>query len=160
MNNQHLPLKERVVIRLSTSPESLDMSAFAIRQTTQGTTFCLAGLILDVSDVTMTYDADGAALGLAKGVTPPSRRWVKHEVYRSGLEPTKVVIPAKARELWANEYGEEAAELLPFYGTEWGVEPSNLDQVTAEDVINVLLSVNAVAAERVASRRASASVTN
>lgn len=151
MNNPHLPLKERVVIRLSTDPESLDMSQFES---------CLAGLILDVSDIPLAYDAEGSAIGLAKGVNPPSRRWVKHEVYRSGVDPAKVVIPAKAREVWAKEYGEEAAKLLPFYGQEWGVQPSKLDQVKAEAVIDVLLSINDVAAERVAAKCTSQSVTN
>lgn len=151
MNNPHLPLKERVVIRLSTNPESLDMSQFES---------CLAGVILDVSDIPLAYDAEGSAIGLAKGITPPSRRWVKLEVFRSGLDPVKVVIPAKAREVWAKEYGEEAAKLLPFYGLEWGVGPSELDQVKAEAVIDVLLFINDVAAERVAASRTSQSETN
>lgn len=152
MNNPSLALKERVVIRLVSRPETLDMRSFSARPRTKskrnlfyGLTFCLAGLILDESQVGMQYDSRGAAVALAKGEAPPSRQWVDHELSlaENKVKPSLVVIAAKARELWAAEYGDAAAKLLMFYEPEWN---ARLEDVTAEQVVQFLQVVNVLAA--------------
>lgn len=147
MINRRLPLKDRVVIRLTTNPQNFSMAEFS-RQTATGMTSCLAGTILNECGVRMSYSPRGVAVGLAKGETPPSQKWVDYELSLS-RKPTSVArvsIAAKARELWAAEHGDVAAELLPFYGPDWEVETSELGSITVEQVIEFLQIVNGIGA--------------
>ncbi len=146
MINRRLSLKDRVVIRLTTDPSKFRMSEFS-RRTAAGTTFCLAGAILDECGVRLTYSPRGIATGLKKGVAKPSQRWIAYElsISRKPMRVAQVLIAAKARELWAAEHGDVAAEMLPFYGPDWEVKTAKLDSITAERVIKVLQVLNQVA---------------
>jgi len=147
MKNPQLSLKDRVIIRILTRPECLRMEEFSVTSSC-GTTFCLAGLICDECGVSMRYRSNGVAMGLAPGETPPAQRWIRHEMSLSDRPVGRlyVLIAAKARELWAAEYGEKAAKLLLFYAPEWGVAREDLDQVDPMDVVDFLQVVNEYAA--------------
>jgi len=164
MMNPQLTLKDKVVIRLISAPECLDMREFSVLSEKHGTTFCLAGLILDESGVVLEYSPDGIAVGLEEGETLPASRWVDYErsilarrrrATRSPASPrrpstvpsSRVMIAAKARELWAAEFGDAAAKLLPFYADDWVVDAEDLDQVTPERVLELLQAINEVANE-------------
>jgi hypothetical protein len=83
-------LREKVIERLRKHPESLDMSIWASHREC-GTVACLAGQIQ-----------------LAAGETPVNERgFSRHDV------------DTVARDLWAKEYGNEAAEELPFFEGDW-----------------------------------------
>lgn len=152
MTNPIVALKDRLINHLLIQPESLDMSEFSRASALYVTTFCLAGLILTVSGVGMTYGPQGKAYGLREGETLPSAQWVRHEVSLSerAVDPATVIIPAKARELWAKAYGDRAAKLLPFYARDWELDTSRLSQVTPEKLIQFLQVINSVAALAVA----------
>jgi hypothetical protein len=149
MKNALVPLKDQLIHHLVTQPESLDMSEFSRVSALCVTTFCLAGLILTVSRVGMRYGPEGRAFGLQEAEIPPNARWVTYEVSLSKkpVNPATVVIPAKARELWAAAYGDAAAKLLPFYARDWELETCHLSQVTPEKLIQLLQVINTVAAE-------------
>lgn len=156
MNNPQPSLKDRIVIRLMSEPEVLNMSEFSIlprrkgtrgrRASACGTTLCLAGLILDESGVSMAYSPCGIAIGLREDETPPSLFWLNYECSLSDVpvDPQAVVIAAKARELWAAQYGELSARRLMFYGPEWGVKQCDLHKITAHHVIEFLQAINRV----------------
>lgn len=155
MNNRDLSLKDRVIVQLVTHPESLDMGQFSQlpsrRQAlARGTTCCLAGIILLVSEIAVKYNSRGIAVGLADGEVPPSLQWVEYEMSISAkaVSPEHVIVAAKARELWADEHGNEAAKCLPFYGPDWF--PTKLRDVKADDVIELVQCIG-VAAGRLAS---------
>lgn len=148
MINRRIPLKDRVIIRLTTDPQSFRMSQFS-QQTTTGKLSCLAGTILDECGVGFVYSPRGVAIGLKKGVTPPSQKWIAYELSISA-GPTRVdqvKIAAKARELWAAEHGDFSAERLPFYGPDWEVKTSQLDTITADRVVEFLQIISLIAAE-------------
>lgn len=149
MMNPQLTLKDKVVIRLVSTPECLDMREFSALSEICGTTFCLAGLILDESGVVLEYSPEGIAVGLEEGEIPPSSYWVAFEVSLSvrPVAPSRVMIAAKARELWAAEFGAAAAKLLPFYAPDWEVDAEDLDQVTPDRVVELLQVINLVASE-------------
>jgi hypothetical protein len=149
MKNPLVALEDRMVHRLMTEPECLEMSEFSRVSALFVTTFCLAGLILDESGVQMEYGPEGRAIALLAGESQPSPRWVAYEMSLSDMNVRRemVVIQAKARELWADQYGDAAAKLLPFYARDWDLEPHEAHQVTPEQVISLLRSVNAVANE-------------
>jgi hypothetical protein len=151
MMHRHLSLKDKVIVRLTMAPECLDMREFSALGSC-GTTFCLAGLILHESGVFLEYSPEGIAVGLEEGETPPASHWVDYEISLSArpVAPSRVMIAAKAREAWASEFGDEAARLLPFYGPDWQVEPEDMDQVTAEQVVELIQVINAVAGELIA----------
>lgn len=147
MKNPRLTLKDRIVIRLVTTPKCLAMGEFSVVSEGCETTFCLAGLILDESGVFMEYNPDGIAVGLEAGEQLPDSRWIDHETSLSAspVAPERVMIAAKARELWAANHGEVSAMLLPFYGPEWGLNNDEVNQVTAEQMIELLQVINIVA---------------
>ena len=143
-------LKDRIMVRLTASPECLNMAEFSMI-TACGTTFCLAGLILDESGIPLTY-SHGIASGLGRGVVVPSRRWIAYERSLSTVPVPvhRVLIAAKARELWAAEYGDQAARMLPFYGPDWGGTTQELSwRVTSTKLIQVLEAINYLAAHKV-----------
>lgn len=163
MDNITLLPKDKVVILLSKEPEILDMREFsarrkptskrssALKQNTRGlntsncgTTVCLAGAILRVANIELEFDKHGFAIGLAEGEIPPSAEWITYERQLSvnPIDPSKVAIPAKAREVYADAHGAAAAKLLPFYGPDWA--PTPLGKVTATQVIDLLQIVNRV----------------
>jgi hypothetical protein len=163
MNTQYLTLQERVINRLVTDPDILDMTEFsALSSTTSSsrkkrkaktacsTTFCLAGLILDESQVCMEYGPEGFAVGLEEGEDPPAERWIEHELSLSEhlVDRSIVLIAAKARELWAGAHGEVAAKLLPFYAPDW--ETKNLATVKPDQVVELLQIINDVFATKAA----------
>lgn len=157
MNTQISTLQERVIHRLVTDPEGLNMSEFSAvstvgavgavgrkRKAACRTTFCLAGLILDESQVCMEYGPRGLAVGLEEGEEQPADYWIDHELSLSPrlVDRSAVAIAAKARELWAAAYGEEAAKLLPFYAPDW--QTKNLAKVKPPQVIELLQVINEV----------------
>jgi hypothetical protein len=149
MINRRLPLKDRAIVWLTTRPQQFSMAEFSF-STRNAKTFCLAGLILELSGVRMAYSDEGIATALKKGEAPPSPRWIAFELSLSvrPMSVASVTIAAKARELWAAEHGADAAELLPFYAADWEVKQSELGSVTAEQVIEVLQVVNLVVVTR------------
>lgn len=148
MKNPQLSLKDKVVVRLISAPDCLDMREFSALSES-GTTFCIAGLILDVSGVVLEYSPEGIAVGLEAGEAPPASRWVEYEMSISArpVAPSRVMIAAKARELWAEEFGDAAAQVLPFYAPDWEVDAEDLEQVTADRVVELLQVINLVAAQ-------------
>lgn len=140
MKKSHLPLKARIDDRLTRDPTCLRMAEFSAISPECGTTFCLAGIILDESGVVMEYNPDGLAVGLEEGENVPSDRWVDFEMsLRVRRVPrSSVMIAARAREIWAAEYGDESAEMLPFYGANWGLDNREMDRVTAAQVLGIL----------------------
>lgn len=134
------PLKDRIVTRLTREPTCLGMAEFSALSGECGTTFCLAGTVLDESGVAMEYDTEGCAVGLKEGETPPAERWIDHEMALAAgpVSRSSVMIPAKAREIWAAQYGDESAEMLPFYGADWELDNREMSQVTVEQVVEVL----------------------
>jgi hypothetical protein len=115
-------LREKVIERLKAHPESLDMRIWAIRSEC-GTVACLAGHI-QLAAGENPVDEDGEA---------------------------EYNVDTVARDLWAKEYGNEAAEELPFFEMDWNWifqdwgderfdehEEADLSKVTAADVIRWL----------------------
>lgn len=140
MKKREKSLTDRVFNRLVRTPSVLGMSQFSER-TPQGTTFCLGGLILDESNVILTYDLQGRASGLAKGQRAPSPFWINHELVQLvGVDAEDVLMPAKAREIWAAEHGEYAGKLLPLYAEDWETGMT-YDRVTAIMVLDYLNDV-------------------
>lgn len=140
---KHPPsLRDRVTTTLVRTPSILDMEHFSMR-TDQGTTLCLAGLILNESGVHMTYDPKlGKANGLAKGTLLPAPEWIRYElsitsIAERQIEAQDVLIPAKARELWAAEHGLDWGMSLPLYAADWG-NGVTYDQITARRVVHYL----------------------
>lgn len=157
MNNLS-PTLERVVRRLIAQPETLGMSQFSTLSGTRtsksksacGTTFCLAGIILDEAGICLEYGPDGVAVGLEEGETPPAAEWLTFEasLTQVAFHVGALTIAAKAREVWAAEYGKEAAKRLPFYGPDFEVESSQLGQVGPQLVIKCVRFINAIFATR------------
>ncbi len=162
-HNQYPTLEERVIGRLMTDPDVLDMAEFSALSSakTSGTkkkrrktavacrtTFCLAGLICDECKVYLEHAPDGRAVGLEEGEDPPAERWINHELSLSKhpVDRSVVLIAAKARELWAAAHGDKAAELLPFYAPDWQVK--DLTRVKPGQVIEVLQAINRVVATK------------
>lgn len=147
MKKPLVALKDRIVRRLMAEPECLNMAEFSRVSVLFVPTFCLAGLILDESRVAMAYGPEGRAIGLLEGEAPPTPSWVRYETSLSevAVDPATVVIPAKARQLWAADHGDAAAKLLPFYGRDWELEPHQMHQVMPERLIQLLEAINAVA---------------
>ena len=147
MKKPHLPLKDRIVARLMRDPACLRMDEFSDISGECGTTFCLAGIILHESGVVMEYGPKGLAVGLEEGESLPSARWVDHEISLSArrVQRSSVMIAAKAREIWAAAYGDESAEMLPFYGPDWGLDHREMNQVKAEHVVGVLEIISGLA---------------
>ena len=138
-----LSLKNRLLIRLTTQPRCFDMLEFS-RKTRGGlTTFCLAGLILDESGVSLRYGRRGIAVGLLDASQRASDHWINYEWSLSTgplkKNPAIIDIAAKARELWSLDYGSRPAEALPFYESDWG---RPLDQVTSSNAVAVLRYLN------------------
>jgi hypothetical protein len=138
-------LRSRIIARLLHDPECLEMRFFS-RKTECRTKFCLAGLILDESDVGMDYDAhDGRAKSLAFSVKPASIGWLEHElkraqrshdpVGRARPERCPLGIAAKAREVWAEAYGVDEARFLPFYAHDW---ECRVEDITPDMVVQRL----------------------
>jgi hypothetical protein len=147
MKNPRLSLLQRIIIRLIATPQCFSMAEFSALSGSCGTTFCIAGLILDECGVVMEYSPEGVAVGLEEGEEPPAKRWVEYEISLSAapVKPHSVMIAAKARELWAADYGDESAMLLPFYGPEWGLDNADVGQVTAVQVVELLQVINHLA---------------
>lgn len=155
MINPSPALKEKIIINLTTDPDSLNMlhyGTLARGAPTRSTkkrrlraTFCLVGHILVAAGIAMEYE-DGIAVRLGAREKPPTAQWVAYEVSISevAVDPRAVALPAKARECWADRYGDEAARRLPFYGPDWELEPHQLNQVTPGRVIEALQVINAL----------------
>lgn len=138
-------LRSRIIARLLNDPGCLEMRFFS-RQTDEGLKFCLAGLILNESNIPMEYDAvDGRAKSLAFSVRPASIGWLEHELKRAQRahdpvgrprpERCPLGIAAKAREVWAEAYGVDEARFLPFYAHDW---ECRVEDVTAEMIVQRL----------------------
>jgi len=147
MKHHLVALKDRIIRRLMAHPECLNMSEFSRISALFVPTFCLAGLILDESGVGMQHGGDGRAMGLLACEAQPSPSWIRYETSLSKeiVAPENVVIPAKARELWAIEHGAAAAKILPFYARDWELETPQLGQITPERLIQLLQTINIVA---------------
>jgi hypothetical protein len=140
MKNREKNLTDRIFTRLVRNPGILCMSQFSM-QTPKGLTFCLGGLILDESGIRVTYNSQGQASGLAKGQRAPSPYWVNKEVQRLvGVDGEGVLMPAKARELWAAEHGEYAGRVLPLYPEDWETGMT-YERITPEMVLAFLTDV-------------------
>lgn len=140
MFNRGKSLTDRVMSRVVKTPSILGMSQFSML-TPQGKLFCLGGLILDESAIALTYDAKGRASGLAPGQLAPSPFWINYELEQLlDVSARDVLMPAKARELWAAEHGEYAGKALPLYADDWE-EGMTYDRITLEMVLNYLNDV-------------------
>lgn len=156
MKQQPSSLIDRAIRRLVTTPSVLDMEHFSVL-TDGGTTFCLAGLILDESAVRMEYHPQlRRAIGLAKGERAPAPEWVRHElsivsVAHREILAQDVLIPAKAREIWASAYGVTSAKQLPLYPADWNCVA--YDRITADLVVRYLRTEKPVKATTAESLR-------
>lgn len=93
--------------------------------------------------VPVRHNRRGVAIGLGENVAPPAQRWIDDECKRTGIDdPEVVMIPAKAREIWAAAYGDRAAENLSFYAADWKVKDLRL--VTARQMVEYLRFFNRV----------------
>lgn len=133
---------DRVITRLVMDEGILDMRYFS-RRTEHGTTYCLAGLILSAAGIGLKYRG-GWAVGLARGEQAPSAESIEHELsqLRGDIPHEAVMIPARAREIWAAEHGDFARRILPLYAEDWGVGTA-YDQITVPMVLAYIRGIEA-----------------
>lgn len=114
-------LKEKLIKYLEENPESLKMPVFLEKRGCR-TIGCLAGNILLSEDIKLKSNKYGELSVDDPDLVSKASGWIakeRQEYLISSCQHQDAVIPGVARYLWAQEYGDEAAETLPFYSGQW-----------------------------------------
>jgi hypothetical protein len=104
-------LKERLIELLRAQPKILDMTCFMTNVSWNDIRYDIVGLILKVAGYSLQSDSAGLPK-LPFNAPLLDKKWVEFEAQHSGALKE---IPALARQIWAEEYGEKEAKELPIY---------------------------------------------
>lgn len=128
-------LKEDISAHLKRNPDVLDMRHFIVPLTWRLSVYNFTGLILLHAGYSLQISNGEVRLPL--NAPHLDKKWVQYERETGFCPPHQIEIPALARQIWEENYGELLAKELPFYedvkakGCWWW---DNLKDVTANNL--------------------------
>jgi hypothetical protein len=115
-------LKERVIKMLEDNEDILDMSQWLCQPSKHYCTYDLAGLILKAAGYVLQFDRNTDQARLPMNAPEVYRQWIDYERQLKITSNDFIDIPALARQVWAEEYGDKAGYALAFYDSYKGVK--------------------------------------
>ena len=135
-------LKERIIQHLLTYPDTLDMEVYMAPYSRLLCKHDLSGHILRAAGYHLQVGEDTRQPKLPLNAPLLDKKWVDFELQLGGCKGY-IDVPALARQIWEEEYGEREAQELPFYDESVDAMPmlrywDSLGSVNASDVIEFL----------------------